>query len=98
MFFTRFETPPGTSLEATTEHPRHDEKWLLAQPELVGLFAAVGMGGPDGVARANQGMMFATLTPRKERKRKRARSSSTTRARCSARCRARPSRSWTRRR
>ncbi len=70
MFFTRFETPPGTALAATTEILDINEKYMLAQPELVGLFEAVGMGGPDGVARANQGIMFATLKPLKDRKRK----------------------------
>jgi len=69
MFFSNFETPPGTSIAATTEMLDRNEKYMLAQPELVGLFEAVGMGGRDGVARANQGIMFATLKPMRERKR-----------------------------
>jgi HAE1 family hydrophobic/amphiphilic exporter-1 len=71
MFFTRFETPPGTSLAATTELLDLNEKYMMAQPELVGLFEGVGLGGgPDGVARPNQGIMFATLTPLKQRERR----------------------------
>jgi HAE1 family hydrophobic/amphiphilic exporter-1 len=69
MFFSNFETPPGTSIAATTEMLDRNEKYMLQQPELVGLFEAVGMGGRDGVARANQGIMFATLKPMRERKR-----------------------------
>jgi hydrophobe/amphiphile efflux-1 (HAE1) family protein len=69
MFFSNFETPPGTSLAATTEMLDRNEKYMLEQPELVGLFEAVGMGGRDGVPRANQGIMFATLKPMRERKR-----------------------------
>src|SRR5262245_15310824 len=70
MFFSSFETPPGTALAATEEMLDTNEKYVMAQPELVGLFEAVGMGGRDGVARANQGIMFATLKPLRERQRK----------------------------
>jgi HAE1 family hydrophobic/amphiphilic exporter-1 len=69
MFFSNFETPPGTTLEATTEFLTMNEKYLLAQPEIEGIFEAVGIGGRDGVGRPNTGMMFATLKPQKERER-----------------------------
>ena len=70
MFFAEFETPPGTSLEATDEFLRMNEKYLLAQPELEGLFEAIGVGGRDGVGMPNRGLMFATLKPLKERERR----------------------------
>ncbi len=69
MFFSNFETPAGTSLAATTEMLDKNEKYMLAQPELVGLFEAVGMGGRDSVQRANMGIMFATLKPMRDRER-----------------------------
>jgi HAE1 family hydrophobic/amphiphilic exporter-1 len=66
----RIETPPGTHRQATLEVMMRDEDWLLAQPELEGLFAAVGIAGPDTPQGAtNLGLMFATLRPRNERER-----------------------------
>jgi HAE1 family hydrophobic/amphiphilic exporter-1 len=70
MFFAEFETPAGTSLEATDEFLRMNEQYLLAQPELEGLFEAIGTGGRDGVGMPNRGMMFATLKPLHERERR----------------------------
>jgi HAE1 family hydrophobic/amphiphilic exporter-1 len=70
MFFSNFETPPGTTLEATAEFLDMNEKYLMAQPEIEGIFEAIGVGGRDGVGRPNAGMMFATLTPLHERERK----------------------------
>jgi len=69
MFFSNFDTPPGTALKATSEILDLNQKYVMAQPEVVGLFEAVGMGGRDGVARANEGIMFATLTPMSKRTR-----------------------------
>jgi len=69
MFFSSFDTPPGTALRATSEILDLNEKYVLAQPEVVGLFEAVGMGGRDSVERANEGIMFATLKPMSQRKR-----------------------------
>ena len=69
MFFSNFETPPGTTLDATAEFLTMNEKYLLAQPEIEGIFEAVGVGGRDGVGRPNAGMMFATLSPLDERER-----------------------------
>ena len=70
MFFSMFETPPGTALAATEAMLDVNEKWVMAQPELVGLFEAVGMGGSDGIPRANRGIFFATLTPLRQRHRR----------------------------
>src|SRR5262249_34322500 len=70
MFFSMFETPPGTALAATEAMLDVNERWVMAQPELVGLFEAVGMGGSDGIPRANRGVFFATLTPLRERHRR----------------------------
>ena len=69
MFFSNFETPPGTTLEATKEFLTLNETYLLAQPEIEGIFEAIGVGGRDGVGRPNTGIMFATLTPLDERER-----------------------------
>ena len=69
MFFTRFETPPGTTLETTLEYLRQNEKWVLEQPELAGLFAGVGIGRHRSKGDPSQGMMFAILKSKKERER-----------------------------
>ncbi len=63
-----FRTPPGTSLEGTTEILEQNEKWLLAQPEVASTFAAIGptsmsIGGPS------DGMLNARLKPRDQRER-----------------------------
>jgi HAE1 family hydrophobic/amphiphilic exporter-1 len=63
------ETPPGSSLEATTEIMKMNEKWLLAQPEVKGLFAAIGVGGPGQPGSTNNGIIFAVLKSRHERER-----------------------------
>jgi len=68
-FLVVLKTPPGTTLEAAKEHMIRDEKWILSQPEVAGLFAGLGITGPDGPGTTNQGLMFATLKPRDERKR-----------------------------
>jgi len=68
---TVIETPPGTSREATLEIMKRDEAWVLAQPEIGGLFSAVGIAGPDQPeGGSNAALMFATLKPRSERSRK----------------------------
>jgi HAE1 family hydrophobic/amphiphilic exporter-1 len=69
LFFAKTETAPGTSLESTLQYLERDEAWFLAQPEVAGMFSAVGEGGPDRLGQANHGMLFGTLKPRKERKR-----------------------------
>jgi hydrophobe/amphiphile efflux-1 (HAE1) family protein len=68
-FLVRLETPPGSTLDATRELLIRDEQWVLDQPETAGLFAGLGLAGPDGPGTVNQGLMFATLVPRDERER-----------------------------
>ena len=64
------EAPPGTTLEATLEYLKRDEDWFLSQPEVWGLFSALGTGGnSQREAAPNHGMMFASLTPPSERDR-----------------------------
>jgi len=70
IFFAKIETPQGTALETSLEYLKHDEAWMLAQPEVAGLFSAVGFTGPRAPARPNEGMMFGTLVPRDQRKRR----------------------------
>ena len=73
IFFARLEAPPGTSLDATLEYLKGDERWFLDQPELAGLFSAAGNGGGGNeatrVAEANRGLLFGTLKSRDQRKR-----------------------------
>jgi HAE1 family hydrophobic/amphiphilic exporter-1 len=69
IFFAKLETPQGTALATTLEYLKTDEAWMLAQPEVAGVFSAVGFTGPRAPARANEGMMFGTLVPRSERSR-----------------------------
>jgi HAE1 family hydrophobic/amphiphilic exporter-1 len=68
-FLVFLETPAGTTFESTLEQLKLDEKWVLAQPEVAGLFSAVGLSGPRGPGTVNEGLLFATLTPRQQRKR-----------------------------
>jgi HAE1 family hydrophobic/amphiphilic exporter-1 len=69
MFFVRFETPPGTSLDRTLEHLERNEEIVLGLPEHAGLFAAVGVGRHRGPGASNEGIMFVILTSRNERER-----------------------------
>jgi HAE1 family hydrophobic/amphiphilic exporter-1 len=63
-----FRTPPGTSLEATTEMLERNEDWLLAQPEVVSTFARIG-GTSMSVTGPNVGMLNARLVPHDQRER-----------------------------
>ncbi|MEX2204930.1 MAG: efflux RND transporter permease subunit [Myxococcota bacterium] len=70
IFMVRTEAPQGTVLDVAREFLKHDEAWMLAQPEVAGLFSAVGLGnGPNMPGRPSEGMMFATLRPLDERTR-----------------------------
>ncbi len=69
LFFARIETPPGTTIDATLEYMIRDEAWMLAQPDVAGLFTAVGVAGPHRPGRPNEGMLFATLKSREKRER-----------------------------
>jgi HAE1 family hydrophobic/amphiphilic exporter-1 len=69
MFFVRFTTPPGTTLETTREFLRRNEEWMLQQPELAGMFAGVGIGDRRQGGASNEGMLFAILKSKRERER-----------------------------
>ncbi len=69
-FFVEFTTPPGTSVAATLEVMEQNEAWILAQPEVVGLFAGAGTGGSGGgPPQPTDGVMFAMLKSRDQRER-----------------------------
>ncbi len=63
MFFCRLRTPPGSSIEFTSDRFRKAEEFVMSRPELNRYFAAVGgfMGG-----EVNSGIILATFKePRK---------------------------------
>jgi multidrug efflux pump subunit AcrB len=65
MFLLRFKLPVGTALPVTDRTMGWVEDYLLKQPEIDGVFSAVGGFGGDAV---NQGMAFVTLVDRDKRK------------------------------
>jgi len=67
--FVLMETPPGTTLDGTVERLQQAEKWMLAQPEVHGLFAGVGVTGPEGPGSVNNAVFVSVLRPREERER-----------------------------
>lgn len=69
IFFARLEAAPGTSIESTLEYLVRDEAYMLAQPELVGMFSSVGAAGGHSVPLSHTGMVFGMLAPRDERER-----------------------------
>jgi HAE1 family hydrophobic/amphiphilic exporter-1 len=66
MFMARVSMPVGTSLKYTDEQTKKAEEWLLKQPEIQGLYVAVG-GFSGGASDAHTAIMFVTLKPKKER-------------------------------
>jgi HAE1 family hydrophobic/amphiphilic exporter-1 len=68
--FVIMETPPGTSLAGTLDRIGNAEAWMLSQPEVHGLFAGVGVSGPEGPGAVNNAVMVAVLHPREERRRR----------------------------
>ncbi len=69
-FFVEFTTPPGTSVQGTLEVLQRNEEWILAQPEVVGLFAGAGTGRSNaGPPQPTDGVMFAILKSRRDRER-----------------------------
>ncbi|MBX2988918.1 MAG: efflux RND transporter permease subunit [Bdellovibrionaceae bacterium] len=66
LFMMRVQTPVGSSLAYTDEKMKAAEDWLLARPEVVQVYSAIGGfggGGSDG----NTGVMFVTMQPKAER-------------------------------
>jgi HAE1 family hydrophobic/amphiphilic exporter-1 len=67
--FVMMKTPPGTNLEGMLDRLTRAEDWMLAQPEVHGLFAGVGVSGPEGPGSVNNGVFVAILKPQAERER-----------------------------
>ena len=67
--FVMMETPPGTNIDGTLERLKLAEDWMLAQPEVHGLFAGVGVSGPDGPGSVNNAVFVSVLKPQSERER-----------------------------
>jgi HAE1 family hydrophobic/amphiphilic exporter-1 len=68
-FFVDYQTPPGTSVQATLDVLRRNEEWVLSQPEVAGVFSAAGTGRMGSVPQPTDGVMFAMLKDRKHRER-----------------------------
>jgi HAE1 family hydrophobic/amphiphilic exporter-1 len=68
IIFTRFQTPSGTSLEASAEVLDQNQAFFLGLPELGGMFGNLGRSSTD-VALPNHGTIVATLVPREKRTR-----------------------------
>ena len=67
--FVSIETPPGTPPTGTLEYLKRCEEWMMAQPEVAGLFAGAGSGGSSGGMDPTRGIMFVMLTNRDNRTR-----------------------------
>jgi hydrophobe/amphiphile efflux-1 (HAE1) family protein len=66
-FMLRFETPIGSTLDASDAYARRIEAVLGTQPEVRHWFLAVGGTGGGAPGQVNQGVSFIGLTPRGER-------------------------------
>lgn len=69
IFFAMMESAPGTTVEATLEYLKTDEKWFMDQEETVGIFSAAGTAGGGDLPRSNRAMIFGTLSSASERDR-----------------------------
>lgn len=67
LFLIRMTMPTGTSMEYTDSEAKKAEKWLMEQPELRSVYAAIG-GFGGGASDANSAVMFITLKEKSERK------------------------------
>lgn len=65
MLMMRFKLPVGSSIGLTNQKMGQVEDFLLKQPEVEGVFSAVGGFGGDAV---NQGNAFVTLVDKSKRK------------------------------
>jgi multidrug efflux pump subunit AcrB len=68
-FFVSVTTPPGTSPDGTLEMILRNEEWILAQPEVAGLFAGAGSGGSTSGNDPTRGVMFVMLKSKRDRER-----------------------------
>ena len=62
----KFRTPPGTSLEGTVAFLEQNEAWLMAQPEVASVFAAIGPTSMD-IGGPSDGFMNARLHQQRRR-------------------------------
>ena len=67
-FIVRLNLPLGSSLENTDAVFKKAEEFLMKRPEVATIFSAVG-GGTGGQVKVNQGMIYITMKPRRERPR-----------------------------
>jgi multidrug efflux pump subunit AcrB len=65
-FIVRWESPLGTSLDATDRLTRLVEERILSHPEIDGAFVATGFGG-GGAPQPNVGLSFINMKSRHER-------------------------------
>jgi HAE1 family hydrophobic/amphiphilic exporter-1 len=61
IFFAQLESAPGSSIDATLEYLEMDEAYILSQPEVAGLFSAVGTTGSNRPSQPNRAMIFGSL-------------------------------------
>lgn len=66
IILVQAQTPPGTSLEKTSEAAKPLEEILKNDPDVQGFFASIGAGGPS--AQVNAIFMPVMLKPKEERK------------------------------
>jgi HAE1 family hydrophobic/amphiphilic exporter-1 len=69
VIYAQFETPPGSTIEATTEVLEQNERYFLGQPEVLSSFEGVGTTNVTHVGTPSRGAMFMTLVPSHQRKR-----------------------------
>jgi HAE1 family hydrophobic/amphiphilic exporter-1 len=69
VVFLQFKLPPGSTLEATAAMLDENERYFLAQPEVLAGFAGIGHTTGTGVGRPNRGVLFTTLVHSDDRKR-----------------------------
>ena len=69
IFFARLEAAPGSSLDATLDYLERDERYMLDQPELTGMFSSAGAAGGHSVPLSHTGMIFGMLNSSRERER-----------------------------
>jgi multidrug efflux pump subunit AcrB len=62
-FIVRLQTPPGTSLVATSEVFKQAETFVRERPEVDKVFGVIGSGG----SQSNSGFIFVTMKPRGSR-------------------------------
>jgi HAE1 family hydrophobic/amphiphilic exporter-1 len=69
VVFLQFELLPGSSLEATAAMLDENERYFLAQPEVLAGFSGIGHTSASGVGRPNRGVLFTTLVNSDDRER-----------------------------